>query len=35
LWKMIESYNFGRIVIDRRRFGSDAVIFPERIDGNW
>lgn len=32
---MIESYDFGRIVIDGRKFGSDVVIFPDRIDGNW
>jgi len=32
---MIESYDFGRIVIDGREFGSDVVIFPDRIDGNW
>jgi len=32
---MIESYDFGRIVTDGRKFGSDAVIFPDRIDGNW
>jgi hypothetical protein len=32
---MIESYDFGRIVIDGRQFGSDVVIFPDRIDGNW
>lgn len=32
---MIESYDFGRIVIDGREFGRDVVIYPERIDGNW
>ena len=32
---MIELYDFGRIVIDGRKFGSDVVIFPDRIDGNW
>ena len=32
---MIESYDFGRIVIDGRTFGSDLVIYPDRIDGNW
>jgi hypothetical protein len=32
---MIESYDFGRIVIDGRKFGSDVAIFPYRIDGNW
>ena len=33
--KMIESYDFGRIVIDGRRFRSDLVVFPDRVDGNW
>ncbi len=32
---MIESYDFGRIVIDGRKFTSDIIIFPDRIDGNW
>jgi len=32
---MIESYDFGRIVIDGRRFERDVVIFPERVEGNW
>ena len=32
---MIESYDFGRIVIDGREFGRDVVIYPETIDGNW
>lgn len=32
---MIESYDFGRIVINGRRFASDVVIFADRIDGNW
>jgi len=32
---MIDSYDFGRIVINARKFGSDVVIFPDRINGNW
>jgi len=32
---MIESYDFGRIVINGRKFGSDLVIFPDRVNGNW
>jgi hypothetical protein len=32
---LIESYDFGRIVIDGRKFESDVVIFPDRIDGSW
>jgi len=32
---MIKSYDFGRIVINGRDFGSDVVIFPDRVKGNW
>jgi len=32
---MIESYDFGRIVINGKKFGSDVIIFADRIDGNW
>jgi len=32
---MIESYDFGRIVVDGRKFGRDVIIFADRIDGNW
>jgi len=32
---MIESYDFGRIVINGRRFGSDLIVFPDKVDGNW
>jgi len=32
---MIESYDFGRIVINGRKFTSDVLIFPDRVDGNW
>ena len=32
---MIESYDFGRIVINGRKFGSDLIIFPSRVKGNW
>ena len=32
---MIESYDFGRIVIDGREFRSDVVIFPDKVDGSW
>ena len=31
---MIESY-FGRITINGRKFASDVLIFPDRINGNW
>jgi hypothetical protein len=32
---MIESYDFGRIIINGRKFASDVVIFQDRINGNW
>jgi hypothetical protein len=32
---MIDSYDFGRIIIDGRKFASDVVIFQDRINGNW
>jgi len=32
---MIESYDFGKIVIDGKEFRSDVIIFPDRIEGNW
>jgi len=32
---LIESYDFGSIVIDRRKFRRDVVIFPDRIEENW
>jgi len=32
---MIESYDFGRIVINGKRFGSDLIIFPDRVNSNW
>ena len=32
---MIESYEFGRIVIDGREYTSDVIIFPDRVKGNW
>lgn len=32
---MIESYNFGRIVIDGKRYTSDVIIFPDRVKDGW
>jgi len=32
---MIESYDFGVIVIDGRKFEGDLIIFPDRIDSSW
>lgn len=33
--KMIESYSFGQIVVDGKRYTSDIIIFPNRIKNNW
>ena len=32
---MIESYDFGGIVINGRKFSNDVVIFQDRVNGNW
>jgi len=34
-WKMIEGYEFGRIVIDGKTYTSDVIIYPDRVDGSW
>ncbi len=32
---MIDSYDFGRIVIDGRAYTSDVIIFPDRVKDHW
>ena len=32
---MINSYDFGRIVIDGTAFTTDVIIFPDRVEDNW
>lgn len=32
---MIESYSFGRIVIDGQAYTSDVIIYPDRVDAHW
>jgi len=32
---MIDSYSFGRIIVDGKRFINDIIIFPNRIKDNW
>lgn len=32
---MIESYDFGHIVIDKREYTSDVIIYPYGVDGTW
>ena len=31
----IESYNFGQIVINGKKYTSDVIIFPDRVQGDW
>ena len=32
---MINSYDFGRIVVDGKTYTSDVIIFPDRVKDNW
>ena len=32
---MIDSYGFGRIVIDGKKYTSDVIIFPDRVMSGW
>lgn len=32
---MIESYDFGSLVIDGKRYTSDVVVLPERVIDSW
>jgi hypothetical protein len=32
---MINSYDFGRIVIDGKAFTTDVIIFPDRVEDEW
>jgi hypothetical protein len=31
----IDSYSFGRIVINGKTYTSDVIIYPDRVDGSW
>lgn len=31
----IDSYSFGRIVINKKTYTSDVIIYPNRVDGSW
>ncbi len=31
----IESYRFGEVVIDGKRYQSDVLIFPDHVEPNW
>jgi hypothetical protein len=32
---MIDSYDFGHIVIDGKAYTSDVIIFPDRVNSHW
>jgi hypothetical protein len=32
---MIDSYEFGSIVIKEKRYSSDVIIYPDRIKDDW
>lgn len=32
---MIDSYSFGRIVIDGKTYTSDVILYPEKVYSNW
>ena len=31
----IEAYSFGSIAIEGRRYSSDVIIYPDRVDDRW
>ncbi|MEA2089285.1 MAG: Mth938-like domain-containing protein [Thermoproteota archaeon] len=32
---MIESYSFGRIVVDGKRYTTDVIIYPDHVKDGW
>jgi len=32
---MIDSYDFGRIIINGRRYTTDLIVFPDRVKDGW
>lgn len=32
---MIDSYDFGRIVIDGKHYSSDLIVFPDKVRDGW
>jgi hypothetical protein len=32
---MIDSYDFGRIVVDGKAYRSDVIVFPDQVKDNW
>ncbi len=31
----IDSYRFGKIVVDGQAYTSDVIIYPDRVDADW
>ncbi len=31
----VDSYHFGEIVINGKKYSSDVVIFPDKVGDNW
>jgi len=31
----IDSYHFGQIVINGKKYTSDVIVFPDRVRGDW
>ena len=32
---MINSYDFGKVVINGKMYESDVIIYPDRVNGSW
>ena len=32
---MIDSYGFGRITINGKRYTNDVIVFSDRVEDNW
>lgn len=32
---MINSYDFGRIIVDGQRYTSDVIVLPDRVKDSW
>jgi hypothetical protein len=32
---MIESFNFGQMIIDNQKYSKDLIIYPDHIDSSW
>jgi hypothetical protein len=31
----VDSYQFGQIVVNGKKFTSDVIIYPDRVSGDW